>query len=193
VTRWAELEAALAGKIRGERLAHTYRVLDSARELAERFGAPREQAEVAALMHDYAKAMPAAELLAEGRRRNLIVDPSEELQPQLLHGPVAAALLGEQGLVTDEATLEAIRWHTTGRTGMSTLEKVIWLADYIEPGRKFPGVDAIRDLARRDLDGALLKAIDSTICFVVSRGWLLHVYTVYARNWIVRQRQSSLL
>jgi predicted HD superfamily hydrolase involved in NAD metabolism len=184
---WEQLETALASQIKGERLAHVYRVLDAARDLAARYGAPLPQVEVAALMHDYAKAMRPEVLLAEARRRNLVIDPAEEAQPHLLHGPVAAALLQEQGLVTDAAVLDAIRWHTTGRAGMSLLEKVIWLADYIEPGRKFPGVEEIRAAAQADLDRALLMALEQTIIFVLQRGWPLHLSTVHARNWLLGQ------
>lgn len=187
-SRWAALETALAQKIQGGRLAHVYRVLETAREMGARFGAPMTQVEEAALMHDYAKHMPDGELLALARSRNLIIDPAEEVQPQLLHGPVAAALLAEEGLVTDPAALDAIRWHTTGRQGMSLLEKVIWLADYIEPGRQFPGVEAIREAASHDLDRALLMALDNTIHFVLQRGWLLHLYTVHARNELLTRR-----
>lgn len=185
MTRWAALEAALAERIQGGRLAHVYRVLETARDLADRFGVSREQAEVAALMHDYAKAMPDAELLAQARRRGLIIDQAEERQPQLLHGPVASAQLAELGMVTDPAVLDAIRWHTTGRAGMSRLDMVIWLADYIEPGRLVSGVHEIRDLAQHDLEGALRKALDGTIAFVLQRGWMLHLYTVHARNWLL--------
>jgi predicted HD superfamily hydrolase involved in NAD metabolism len=189
VAQLEALEAALTGRISGDRLAHTYRVRDTALELCARFGADREQVQVAALMHDYARAMPSHQLLAEGRRRGLIIDPAEEVQPQLLHGPVAAVQLAEEGLVSEPAVLDAIRWHTTGRPGMSTLEKLIWLADYIEPGRRFSGIDLIRSAAAQDLDRALLMAMESTITFIINRGWLLHVYTVHARNWLLTQQQ----
>lgn len=185
---WSALETALAGQIRGERLAHTYRVLETARALGTRYGADEVQVSVAALMHDYAKAMKPDELLALGRQHGLIVDPAEEAQPHLLHGPVAAALLAQQGLVSDPAVLDAIRYHTTGRAPMSLLEKIIWLADYIEPGRSFDGVEAIRIRAESDLDGALLQALDSSILYVISRGWPLHLDSVHARNWLLSQR-----
>jgi len=186
---WHELEAALAAQIRGERLAHTYRVLETARALAAGLGADLEQASTAALLHDYAKAMSPADLLAQAEQRNLIVDPAEEVQPHLLHGPVAAALLQEQGLVTDRAVLDAIRYHTTGRAGMSLLEKIIWLADYVEPARNFPGVDRIRAEAESDLDLALLHAIENSIGYVIQHGWPLHLYSVHARNWLLSQKQ----
>jgi predicted HD superfamily hydrolase involved in NAD metabolism len=188
LAEWRKLEEALAARIQGERLAHTYRVLEAARALGSRYGADAEQVSVAALLHDYAKAMKPAELLAHAQERGLIVDPAEVAQPHLLHGPVAAALLLEEGLVSDPAVLDAIRYHTTGRTAMSLLEKVVWLADYIEPGRSFPGVDAIRAEAERDLDQALLHALDQSILYVISRGWLLHPYSVQARNWLLSQR-----
>lgn len=187
MTRWADLEALLARQISGGRLAHTYRVRDTALVLAARYGTPADQVEVAALMHDYAKAMPGATLLELARSRGLIVDPAEEAQPQLLHGPVAAALLAEQGLVTDPAVLDAIRYHTTGRSDMGLLEKVIWLADYIEPGRTFPEVAVIRQAAEQDLDKALLMALDTSITYVIQRGWMLHLFTVHARNQLLAQ------
>lgn len=187
MNRWAELEKALANMIRGERLAHTYRVLETARILGARYGAQPEQVDVAALMHDYAKAMPASALLHEARRLHLLVDPAEEQQPHLLHGPVAAGLLQEQGLITDPGVLDAIRWHTTGRAGMSLLEKVIWLADYIEPGRTFGGVEEVRLQAEHNLDRALLMALELTITFVMRAGWPIHLYTVHTRNWLVSQ------
>lgn len=168
-----------------QRLAHVYGVLGTAREMAGRFGESRTQAEVAALLHDYAKAMPVAEQLAEARRRNLIIDPTEEHSPGLLHGAVGAALLAEQGLVTDPAVLDAIRWHTTGRVGMSRLEMILYVADAIEPNRDYPGVEEIRQAARRDLEEATLKAADSAIRFVLDQGWLMHDYTVQTRNWLL--------
>lgn len=179
------LEAALARRIQGERLAHTYRVLESARALGARFGADPAQIAAAALMHDYAKALRPAELLAEAERHLMELDPVELAQPHLLHGPVAAALLLEEGLIADPAVLDAIRFHTTGRAKMSLLEKILWLADYIEPGRQFPGVDEIRAEAERDLDQALLHALDQSILYVIKRGWPLHPNSVHARNWLL--------
>lgn len=190
MTDWERLESAITQQLKGERLAHVRRVRATARSLAERYGAPLEAAEVAGLMHDYARSLPDDVLLAQARQRGLVVDHSEEVQPILLHGPVAAALLLEQGLVTDTAILDAIRWHTTGRQGMGLLEKVIWLADYIEPGRTFPGVERIREAAREDLDKALLLGLDNSLTYLIKRGWLIHPYSIQARNWLVSVRDQ---
>lgn len=185
----AALDAALRQRIGGARLRHVYGVVETSKELSAKFGAPIEKAEVAALLHDYCKWLPGPEMLAIARREGLIIDPAEEEQPQLLHGPVAAAVLRAEGLVTDPEILDAIRWHTTGRPGMSLLERVTWVADYIEPGRKFPGVEPVRQLAETDLDGALLLALDQTITFVQEKGWVMHAYSVMTRDWLAGLRK----
>ncbi|MFS8512340.1 MAG: bis(5'-nucleosyl)-tetraphosphatase (symmetrical) YqeK, partial [Planifilum fulgidum] len=84
--------------------------------------------------------------------------------------------------VDDEEVLNAIRSHTTGRPGMSLLEKVVFLADYIEPGRSFSGVEEVRRLAREDLDRAILKALDNTIVYLVERGFKVYPLTILTRN-----------
>jgi predicted HD superfamily hydrolase involved in NAD metabolism len=141
-------------------------------------------------MHDWAKQMPAAQLLAEGQARGLITDPAEAASPQLLHGPVAAALLQEQGLVTDPVALQAIRWHTTGRPGMGLVEQVLWLADYIEPGRRFEGVQPVRQLAERDLMEALLLGLEQSLHFLLERRWLVHLASIQAYNGLLSQKKE---
>lgn len=185
---WAELELALTARISGERLQHVYRVVATARELSDQFGAPSEKAEAAALMHDWARSEAEETLLQEAERLNLITDPSEQQQPLLLHGPVAAAWLRSKGLIADDDVLNAVRWHTTGRASMSLLEKIIWLADYIEPGRNFFGVEQVRAAARTELDVAMLLGLEQTIAFVLKQGWPLHLASVQARDWFLAQR-----
>lgn len=179
------LQAALHQRISGDRLTHTYGVMETAVKLAERFGADVERARVAGLMHDYAKALPGDELLALGRRFGLIRDPVEEANPHLLHAEVGAALLREEGLVTDPAVLSAIANHTFGRPGMALLDKIIWIADLIEPGRNFPGLERIRTLTWADLDRGLLAGLDHTLCYLLAKGWQIHLATVQTRNWLL--------
>jgi predicted HD superfamily hydrolase involved in NAD metabolism len=188
---WADLEQALCKRVSGDRLSHTMRVVATARVLAARHGADVKKAEVAALLHDYARAMPSPELLELGRQYSLISDAIEEATPALLHGPVASALLYEQGLVSDPDILAAIRWHTTGRAGMSQLERVIWVADYVEPGRTFPGAGDVRMLAEQDLDKALLLGLDQTFRYVLDRKWLLHTSSVQAYNWLLNLSRTT--
>ena len=180
------LEAALTAQVTGERLAHTYRVVETARRLGRRHGADEGQVAVAALMHDYAKPLAPADLLREAERLGLTIDPVERAEPHLLHGPVAAGLLAERGLVTDPDVLQAIAAHTTGRAGMSLLEKILYVADYVEPGRRFPGVEVIRAEAEQSLDRALLHALEDSLVYLVQQGWLIHPGSVHARNWLLQ-------
>lgn len=187
----ARIEEALRGRLDGERLRHTRGVVDAAVAMARRWGADPEKARLAALLHDYAKGLPPERLLELGRRFGVIADPAEEAFPDLLHAPVGAELVREEGLAGDPEVLAAIRWHTTGTPGMGLLEKVIWLADMIEPGREFPGVESIRRLAERDLDGALLAGLDHTIAYVLRTGRLLHLGSVRTRNWLLAERRRA--
>lgn len=163
------------------RWEHTLRVVETAAELAERTGADPEKADIAAILHDYCKFWPA------DRQREWILRhrlPQDLLQynKELWHAPVGAEAVREELGIDDEEVLDAIRSHTTGRPGMSLLEKVIFLADYIEPGRSFSGVEEVRRLAREDLDRAILKALDNTIVYLVERGLKVYPLTILTRN-----------
>lgn len=182
----SRLEAALRQRISGDRLSHVYGVVETALRLASRHGIDPEQARVAALMHDYAKALPTAELLALGRRFGLVTDPAEETNPDLLHAPVGAAQLQAEGLITDPEVLAAIRWHTTGTPGMSRLARLIWIADMVEPNRRFPGLERIRRLVEQDLDRGLMAGLDHSLAYLVASGRLIHLETVRTRNWLLQ-------
>lgn len=130
------------------RYQHTLGVMETAIKLAELYGADVKKAELAAIFHDYAKFRPKDEMrqiiLTEGFPADLI-----DYNGELWHAPVGAFLVEKEAGVSDPDVLNAIRWHTSGRPGMTILEKVIYLADYIEPGRHFPGVDEVRALAKK--------------------------------------------
>lgn len=152
------------------RYLHTLGVVDTALWLAEQYGADREKAETAAIFHDYAKYRPKDEMAK-------IIQENEEIPKDLLdyhhelwHAPVGAYLVKLEVGIGDEEILDAIRYHTTGRVDMTLLEKVVYLADYIEPGRKFPGVDEVRELAKTNLDRAVCQALENTIHFLERKG-----------------------
>ena len=142
----AEAEALVAGRLSPARMAHSRRVAAEAVELARIHGADPAAAEVAGLLHDYCRELPAAEILAAAGRYGIPVGLVEARRPVgLLHGPVAAAELSEAGLDTEVAG--AIALHTVGGEGMTILEKCLYLADFCEPGRGFPGLEDVRALA----------------------------------------------
>ena len=161
------------------RYRHTLGVEETALELASIHGVDREKARLAALLHDCAKHMSVQEMKELVRGAGIDTAPGEEESRALLHAAAGMALAREKFGVTDRAVLSAIRWHTTGKPGMGPLEQVIYLADMIEPGRRdFPGLDAIRQAARRDLKEAMLIAARRTVEYVKSRGMPLNERTV---------------
>ena len=185
--RYGEIWRWLEKRLTPSRLAHTRGVFNTALELAGRYGADEEKAGLAAILHDAAKNLGAAQLLSLAGQEGIIVDIVQQQAPDLLHGPVAAVLARRELTIADEDVLRAIAIHTTGAPGMSILDKVIYLADYIEPGRNFPGVLELRRTAARNLDQAVLQAMDGTLRHVIDRGLLIHPLTVAARNWLLEQ------
>lgn len=168
-----------------ERFQHSLRVVQTALSMKEAAQLDRDRVYLSALLHDYAKDLPKTELLSLSRGNALITCRAEEMQPDLLHGPVGAWLCQHRLGINDREILKAIRYHTTGCIAMSLLEKVIYLADLIEPGRTYKGVDILRKKYSESLDEGLLFAFDSTIEYVLERRFLIHPLTVDARNWLL--------
>ncbi|WP_261129562.1 bis(5'-nucleosyl)-tetraphosphatase (symmetrical) YqeK [Bacillus sp. Marseille-Q3570] len=169
------------------RYQHTIGVMDTAVELAERFGADSEKARMAAIFHDYAKFRSKEEMKRIIKEQNL----GEDLLrygSELWHAPVGAYLVEKEAGMEDEEILQAISSHTSGRVGMSMLEKIIFLADYIEPGRHFPGVEDVREAAKENLNEAVKQSLMNTITFLMKRNQLVFPETLYTYNDIVRQQ-----
>ena len=181
----SELRRLVALRLSPARYRHTEGVLDAAQALAGRYGADVRRAEVAALVHDLERERPAGELLRLAEGFGFPVHAVERDRPMLLHGPVAARTAPAELGVTDPEVLRAVAVHTTGAAPMSLLDQVIYLADYIEPGRDFPGVAELRRLAEQDLRRACLAATEATLRYVLTRRELIHPRTVEARNWLL--------
>ncbi|HEX7063668.1 MAG TPA: bis(5'-nucleosyl)-tetraphosphatase (symmetrical) YqeK [Bacillales bacterium] len=167
------------------RYEHTVRVTDTAVRLAEKYGADTEKAELAGILHDYAKFRPEDEMKEMIRQSGELPDELLSYDLELWHAPVGAVLIRKEAGISDPDILKAIESHTTGRAGMSLLEKVIFLADYIEPGRDFPGVDQVRELAENDLDAAIVQALKNTVQFLMGKGHKVYPDTIAAYNNLV--------
>ena len=172
---------------------HIEGVVAEARRLARFHGVDEERAALAAWAHDIARANRPGELLRLARELGLNPNEVEEAAPVLLHGPVAARLLTSRFGIDDEEVLAVARWHTTGRAGMSSLEKVLFLADKVEPGKSAgqPDLEEVRRLAETDLDGAMLRYLDLQLLEAVRRGFALHAGTVAARNELILGRKGQ--
>jgi len=170
---------------------HSLGVAEAAVSLAGRFGADQKKAYLAGIVHDFGKCYSKSELRSKAEELDLQLDRITLLEPRLLHAPVGAALLQLELGIEDGDILRAVALHTTGHSDMNLLDKIIYLADCIEDGRRYPGVDRIRDLARRDLDGAVLAAVERTIYAVLRRGMLLHPQSVSLRNSLLEKQAGD--
>lgn len=160
--------ARIEGELSPKRWKHTVGVVKEAKLLARLNGADEQKAELAAYCHDLAKEF------SKKKNRDYIRScalPSRYLDyPQLAHGGVAAVVLQNEYNIQDEDILNAVRYHSTGRENMSLLEKIIYIADLIEEGRQYEGLEAIRKLARADLNEGLKLALTEVIAFVRQQG-----------------------
>ena len=165
------------------RIPHVLGCRETAVRLAKRWGADVLDAENAAILHDMTKKMPVEEQLQYCEKRGIInfsFRPEYEATLHAFSGAAAAAL--EFGVSPEVES--AIRWHTTGRADMSLLEKILWLADYIEPNRTTPGLEEIRRLADRDLDEALRRAMKNSLSYLEKRGAVPHPATREALDFL---------
>ena len=163
------------------RIPHVLGTEQEAIHLAERWGADVAKARRAALLHDCTKKLNLPEQLALAERFQVPLDEMERREIKLLHAKTGAAI-AETVFGTDGEITGAIRWHTTGRAHVTLLEKVIYLADYIEPTRAFPGVEELRRACYENLDGGLRLGLDMTIREMEERGAPIHPKTLEARE-----------
>ncbi|WML35680.1 bis(5'-nucleosyl)-tetraphosphatase (symmetrical) YqeK [Clostridium sp. OS1-26] len=184
---WSEdrIQDYLKQNLKYKRYEHSLSVRDTAVKLAEIYNVDIEKARIAGLTHDCAKNMNDDQLLNIASNHKIRIDEVCQESPQLIHGAVGAVIANEIMGISDEEILNAISYHTTGRKNMSMLDKIIYIADYIEPLRNFPGVEELRNIAFKDIDKSLLKSFDNTIKFVIDRGQLLHFDTIEARNYVL--------
>jgi predicted HD superfamily hydrolase involved in NAD metabolism len=176
---------AVSDQMPDKRWKHTLGVMESSVKLAQRYGADPERAETAAILHDVAKYWP-VERMREIIEQNGLSTELLKYDKQLWHAEVGAFAAEHDYGITDTEVLDAIRYHTSGRENMSLLEKIVCLADYIEPGRDFPGVDEIRRLAKVSLEEGLIAGLDSTISLLLEKRRIVFPLTVLARNDLVR-------
>jgi len=150
-----------------KRYQHTLGVEYTAAALAMRYDIPLIDARLAGLLHDCAKCLPYEEKIALCEQHQIPVSDIEQQNPELLHAKAGYILAQTEYQITDTDILNAILYHTTGRPDMSLLEKIIFIADYIEPGRnKAPNLAKVRKLAFIDLDQALVQIMLDTLSYL---------------------------
>jgi len=186
-----EILVILSKELRPARFRHSREVSRTAVRLAERWGVDVEKARLAGILHDCARNLKGEALLSCAKEYGLFPSEIELRQPALIHAKLGALQAERRFGVKDPSVLQAIRTHTTGAAQMTTLDKIIYLSDSIEPGRNFVGLQLIRELAEKDLDAAILAAFDQGIRFVLDGGGLLHPDTVDGRNSLLMEMKAK--
>lgn len=179
-----DMTACSLSMVYAKRHAHILGVARTAVELAKRWGCDEELAFRAGILHDCTKYLSLEEHLAICGQYDIGLDDMERRSAKLLHSKTGAALARHLYGQGDEVYW-AIYWHTTGKADMTTLEKIIYLADYMEPNRKFDGVEELRRLCYEDLDRALLLGVRMSIEDLNERRVPIHKNTQGAMDWLL--------
>lgn len=181
-----ELRPIAMSYLKPKRMPHVLGTEQEAVRLVRRYGGDETQARIAALLHDCTKKLDMAQQLALCEKYGIMLDELEQKALKLLHSKTGAAIARDVFGVED-AVYDAILYHTTGKPDMTRLEKIIYLADYIEPTRDFPGVDALRKTVYEDLDKGLLMGLTMTIQEMEEMGNPVHHLTRDARDYLLKR------
>lgn len=188
--RNAEFLEEIKKRLNPDRLYHSLNVADEAKKLAKHYGADEQKAFTAGLLHDILKNTPDSELLQYFERNGIMLTETERASRKTWHAMAGADFLRRELHVTDEDILSAVRWHTTGRAGMTLLDKVLFIADFISADRDYPGVDRMREKAYVSLEDAMLEGLQFTINELVENAWPVHEDSIRAYNELVINRKG---
>ncbi|AGF58943.1 bis(5'-nucleosyl)-tetraphosphatase (symmetrical) YqeK [Clostridium saccharoperbutylacetonicum] len=180
-----EMKIYLKENLMEKRYIHTLGVAETAKKLAKLNGVSEEKAEIAGLAHDVAKNLSIEKMKNIIEQNGIILSKIEENNPSLWHSIIAHIEAKDKLKIEDEEILDAIRWHTTGKENMSTLTKIIYIADMIEPGRKFEGVEELRKVTFEDLDKGVYAGLNGSLKVLLVSNLLIDDNTIKARNYFL--------
>ena len=188
-----KMRALLQQSLKPKRYEHSLRVYETALKMAEHFHADSKKVAPAALIHDCGRQVPKEESVAKAKELGIPVDPVEEAQPILLHAKLGVYYaIHKYGVdANDKEVLDAIRYHSTGTADMTDTAKIVFLADLIEPGRDFEGVEEIREASFRDLDKGMLLSYDNTIRYLLQDGLLIHPDAIAGYNQLAAKYKKG--
>lgn len=179
-----EMKEYLKENLKPSRYEHTLGVAEAAKKLAALNDVDEKKAEIAGLSHDVAKNLSKEEMLKIIKENNIKLSLVEENNMNLWHSIIAPIVAKSKLNIDDEEILESLRWHTTGKEDMSTLEKIIYIADMIEPSRSFEGLEEIRKATFENLDKGVYVGLTYSIKFLIDKDLLLDENTIKARNYL---------
>lgn len=172
-------------RVTEKRYIHTLGVEEKAAELARKYGADERKVRIAAILHDIAKSME-VDKMEDICRNNFSDELSEEdlKVSEILHGFAGYLIVKNELKIEDNEILEAIKYHTIGKKGLSLVGRIIYIADGIEKNRVYPGVDKIRELTDNNLDEGIIYEIDRKVIYLQSLNGKIHKNTIEMRNWL---------
>ncbi len=176
------IDEKLKNALDEKRYNHSIGVRDEAKRMAELFGADISKALIAGFVHDCAKRMSFRESIQICEKYGVLLDDITKLCPPVIHAPAGAVIAEREYGILDKEILDAIRFHTVARAGMTLLDKIIYVADMTEPQRDFDGVEKLRKLSETDINLAYQEAIRLSLVFNLCKGNLIHPNTLYAWN-----------
>jgi predicted HD superfamily hydrolase involved in NAD metabolism len=183
---------ALKKRLKTNRYEHTLRVIDYGKTLAEIHKVSSKQVIYAAALHDFCKNTSDQEII--NCLKEHMPEAINEIilnKPNLGHGHMAALMVKDWFSVEDQVIINAIKHHTFGSKEISTVGKIVYLADHLEPDRNFIGVDTMRKLVKVDLNEALILASSQTLTYEISLQHMLHEDTLQMRNFLISKRYQS--
>lgn len=187
-----EMVKKLKPKLNKKRYVHSVGVEYTAATLAFVYGADIQKARIAGLLHDCAKCIPTEEKLKKAKKLGMPISKCEKANPDLLHGKLGAYYAKEDYGVKDEDILAAITNHTTGRPGMSLLEKIIFVSDYIEPNRKMiRDLTEIRREAYEDIDECIVHILENTLEYLIYKDTIIDDTTRETYNYYVSELKKK--
>ena len=181
----------IRSKLELRRFQHSLNVAESARYLAEKYDGDADKAYTAGLLHDVMKNSSPEEQLGVMTEAGIELLPEECANKKLWHAIAGAAYIKNVMGIDDREIYKAVRYHTTGRAGMSLLEKIVYLADYISAERNYKDVDVMRKLCDESMDEAVLYALEFGIPDLVRRGNVIHPDSVDLYNEVVIRKQRG--
>ena len=184
-----QLEKTVVGLLKENRVAHVLGCRDTAVKLARLWGADEIDAARAGLLHDITKALDGPLQLTLCKEYGILLDAFSKQNPKTLHA-LTGSLVARRIFGENDAVVNAIRHHTTGKANMTLLEKIIYVADYMEPNRDFPGVDRLRELAFTDLDAALRLGLTMTVNMLKEQGREISPESLDALSWLKRKEET---
>jgi predicted HD superfamily hydrolase involved in NAD metabolism len=172
-----------------KRFHHSVRVMETALELSKIYGCPSNKVKIASILHDCGRIINNEIIPSTFENYSIIPEKDTFSNTNLHHAVLGRSIAYEFYAVTDFDILNAIRYHTTGRSRMSVLEKIVYLADAIEPEREYENVDIIRKLSTENLDQAIILYIEGTIKHLKKNNLIIHKNTIMCLNHLKKRRK----